>query len=157
VRKVLKVSTVMEVIPKNMSAAKILLVDDNIADVKLLRLALDAQEGAYELQVIPTGEDALRFVQTHQTSMHADPCLIILDLHMPRHDGLDILVELKGSADLANVSVVVLSGAASPSEKRRIAELGASYIQKPSDLSEYMQLGSKIMDICSSGTMAAVV
>ena len=134
-----------------MAAAKILLVDDNIADVKLLRIALDEQDGAYELDVLPTGEDALRFVQTHGTSMQTDPCVIILDLHMPRYGGLDILVEIKGSPVLAHVSVVILSGAASPSEKRRIAELGASYMQKPSELSEYMELGSKIMDICSNG------
>ena len=140
-----------------MSAAKILLVDDNIADVKLLRLALERQNEAYELQVLPTGEDALRFVQTHKTSMQGEPCVIILDLHMPRFDGLDILMLIKGSVNLAHVNVVVLSGAASPSEKQRIAELGASYMQKPSDLSEYMQLGLKIIDICSNGKIAAAV
>jgi CheY-like chemotaxis protein len=140
-----------------MAAAKILLVDDNIADVKLLSIALDEQDGDYELEVLPTGEDALRFVKMHSSSRQADPCVIILDLHMPRHDGLDILAEIKNSADLAHVSVVILSGAASPLEQRRIAELGASYMQKPSELSEYMELGSKIIDICSNGTMAAVV
>jgi two-component system response regulator len=141
-----------------MSAAKIILVDDNIADVKLLRLSLDGQDGAYELQVLPTGEDALRFVQSHKRSSRgAEPCVIILDLHMPRYDGLEILAEIKRSSELAEVSVVVLSGAASPSQKQQIAELGATYIQKPSELSEYMALGCKIMEICESGSLAAAV
>ncbi len=141
-----------------MSAAKIILVDDNIADVKLLRLSLDGQDGAYELQVLPTGEDALRFVQSHRRTMReSDPCVIVLDLHMPRYDGLEILAQIKRSSDLAHVSVVVLSGAASPSQKQKIAELGATYMQKPSELSEYMALGYKIMEICGSGSLAAAV
>jgi CheY-like chemotaxis protein len=141
-----------------MSAAKILLVDDNIADVKLLRLSLDGQAADYELQVLSTGEDALRFVQSHRRTMQeADLCVIILDLHMPRYDGLEILAEIKRSSDLAHVTVVVLSGAASPAQKQKIAELGATYMQKPSELSEYMALGCKIIEICDHGSLAAAV
>ncbi|MDP9055469.1 MAG: response regulator, partial [Acidobacteriota bacterium] len=73
-----------------MNPAKIVLVDDNIADVKLLRLALDGEGARYELQVLPTGDEALRFVRSnHSDTARPDPCVIVLDLNMPRYDGLE--------------------------------------------------------------------
>jgi CheY-like chemotaxis protein len=139
-----------------MSAAKILLVDDNIADIKLLRFALDEQGEPYELQVLRTGEDAIRFIKAHgKANTDPNPCVILLDLHLPRYDGIAVLEAIRQSEELAHVKAVVLSGSASPSERSTIEELGAVYMQKPCELSHYLELGAKIIDLCGTGLRAA--
>jgi CheY-like chemotaxis protein len=133
------------------SVAKILLVDDNTADVSLLRMALNEQEEEYDLEVLRSGEDALRFIEDRRTdAAEPDPCVILLDLHLPRFDGLAILQAIRQSPELAHIHVVVLSGFASPAERERIATLGAVYVQKPFQLSEFVELGARVMAICKS-------
>jgi CheY-like chemotaxis protein len=133
------------------SVAKILLVDDNAADVSLLRMALNEQQEKYDLEVLRTGEDALRFIADRRTdASEPDPCIILLDLHLPRFDGLAILLAIRQSPELAHIHVVVLSGFASPVEQERIATLGAVYVQKPFQLSEFLELGARVMAICKS-------
>jgi hypothetical protein len=56
---------------------------------------------------------------------------------------------------LSHVSVVVLSGLASPEEKKRIAALGAIYRQKPFQLTEFMDLGAAVLAICRDATALA--
>lgn len=134
-----------------MNPARILVVDDNTADVNLLRLALDQQREEYVLAVLESGEAALRFIGEHREGLHRpDPCVILLDLHLPKFDGLAILRAIKQAPVLAHIHVVVLSGMASPTEKEKIAALGASYRQKPFGLHEYLELGGEILAICQA-------
>jgi len=138
-----------------MTAARIVLVDDSIADVQLLRIALDEQGKKYELEVLRTGDDALRFVNDQATRGGSDnPCVILLDLHLPRHDGLDVLAAIRSCPELAHVHVVVLSGSANPAQREQVQSLGATYVQKPLELADYFALGTKVMDICSSAVAA---
>jgi two-component system, chemotaxis family, response regulator Rcp1 len=138
-----------------MSLPKILLVDDNIADIRLLRYALEEQGEPYELQVLQTGEDALRFIEEHgKANSEPDPGVILLDLHLPRYDGIALLKAIKQSAELAQAKAVVLSGFANPMERVKIEELGAVYIQKPSDLTHYLELGARIIDLCDAHLQA---
>jgi len=133
------------------SPAKILLVEDNTADVSLLRMALDEQKEKYELEVLQSGEEALRFVEEHKTGKRKpEPCVILLDLHLARHDGLEILEAIRSAPNLGHIRVVVLSGFASPAEEERIATLGALYVQKPFHLSEFLNLGTRIIELCKS-------
>ncbi len=139
-----------------MSIARILLIDDSTADVNLLRLALDAQNEKYELVVLRTGQDALRFIQDQTNEgKQPDPCVILLDLHFPGFDGLSILEAIRKSPELTHVHVVVLSGLASPTEQKQIAALGALYVQKPFQLTEFLELGATIMAICKGASALA--
>ena len=139
-----------------MSPARILVVDDNTADVNLLRLALDQQGEKYELEVLETGEEALRFVREHRDGLQRPyPCVILLDLHLPKYDGLAILQAIKQAPVLAHIHVLVLSGMASPAERAKIANMGASYRQKPFDLGEYLDLGAEILALCQESSVIA--
>lgn len=140
-----------------MAVAKILVVDDNTADVGLLRMALNEQEERYDLEVLRTGEDALQFIQEQRTGrrVEPEPCVILLDLHLPRHDGLAILHAIRECPELAHIHVVILSGFASPAEKESIARMGALFVQKPFQLSEFFELGTRIMAICNSAVSLA--
>jgi len=139
-----------------MSTARILVVDDNAADINLLRMALDAQKENYHLEVLRNGQDALRFVQDQTGSEHGpDPCVILLDLHLPQFDGLAVLEAIRKTPALAHVHVVVLSGLASPEQKNKIAALGAVYRQKPFQLSEFLELGASVLMMCKGSTSLA--
>jgi CheY-like chemotaxis protein len=66
------------------SAAKIVLVEDNSADVFLLRHALDQHAEEYALDVLRDGEEAIQFVNRQRSAgPHGEPCVIVLDLHLP--------------------------------------------------------------------------
>jgi CheY-like chemotaxis protein len=140
-----------------MSRARILVVDDSTADVSLLRVALNQQDEPYELEVLHTAAEALAFVRDHRNRLHdAEPCVILLDLHLPRYDGITILKAIKQAPVLAHIHVMVLSGLATPQEQFKIATMGALYRQKPSNLEGYLDLGAEIFAVCAdSGKVAA--
>jgi CheY-like chemotaxis protein len=136
--------------------ARILVVDDNTADVKLLRVGLDRHGEEYVLEVLENGEEALRFVRNHREgSLDAEPCVILLDLHLPRYDGIAILEAIKKAPVLAHIQVLILSGLATPGEKDKIANMGAVYRRKPFSLNEYFDLAAEIFAICQNATAVA--
>ncbi len=143
-----------------MSAARILVVDDSTADVSLLRLALNQQNEPYELEVLQTAEEALAFVHEHRNRMRGgihdeEPCVILLDLNLPRYDGITILKAIKQAPVLAHIHVMVLSGIATPQEQFKVATMGALYRQKPSNLAGYLDLGAEIFEVCAGARKAA--
>ncbi len=141
-----------------MIVPNILVIEDNIADIELLRLALDRQGEKYELQVLNSGDDAIRFIQEQGTGLLEEPekpCVILLDLHLPKYDGIAILRAIREAPELAHVHVIVLSGAASPLEQREIAHMGAHYRKKPFGIKQFFELGAEILAICGSATVVA--
>ena len=108
-----------------MSAARILMIEDNDADIQLLSFALDQQEEDYELEILNDGEAALRFVQEHRTGIRQpDPCVILLDLHLPRYDGVAILRAIREAPPLEHLKVIVLTGQPAPSQKDQMGVSG---------------------------------
>jgi CheY-like chemotaxis protein len=139
-----------------MHPARIVIVDDNTADVNLLRMALDQQQVPYQLDILETGDAALQFVQEYREGKRDEqPCVILLDLHLPKYDGLAILRAIRQAPALQHIHVVVLSGMASPQEKDTIAALGAVYRQKPFDLNDYLELGAEVLEMCANVSFAA--
>ena len=139
-----------------MNPARIVVVDDNTADVNLLRLALDQQNEPYILDVLQSSDEALRFVQEHRDGLRRPhPCVVLLDLHLPKYDGLAILRAIRQAPALAHLHVVVLSGMASPHERESIAALGAIFRQKPFDLNDYMELGAEVLSLCGDAAVQA--
>lgn len=125
-------------------------MEDNPADVHVLRLALDQQGEDYKIDLLQDGEAAIRFVR-EQRLLPADPepCVIILDLHLPRHDGKAVLRAIKQEPALAHVHVVALSSMPSPSDEREVLRLGARMCKaKPMDLDAWLELAAEILAIC---------
>jgi two-component system response regulator len=128
-------------------------VEDNQADVFLLRHALDEHAQDYELEVLRDGGEALRFVE-HQRILDRDPtpCAIVLDLHLPKHDGAAVLKAIRDEPKLAHIHVVALTSFASPTEEKEVRELGIRlYRSKPTDLDEWINLAGDILAICNDG------
>ena|SRR5580700_11177258 len=129
--------------------AKILIIEDNPADVVLLRHALNHQGEPYDLELLSDGEMALRFVDEHRTGKREPhPCVIVLDLHLPICDGIAVLKAIRQSPALTHIHVVALSGFANPQEEAAILALGGLYRQKPFVLFQCLELAAEILAIC---------
>ncbi len=135
---------------KNPKPAKIVVVEDNAADVFLLRHALDQNQTSYELEVLRDGEEALEFVHRQRTAgRDAEPCVIVLDLHLPKHDGTAVLRVIRQEPALAYVHVVALTTLASPKDEQEVRDLGVRlYKAKPTLVEEWIKLAGRILEIC---------
>ena len=91
----------------------ILLVDDDPDDLHLLREALDAAGSPYRILEAHDGEEAVNRL-LELDSLNADPCLIVLDINMPRMNGRQTLSALKSNQSLSLLPVVVFSTSSSP-------------------------------------------
>ena len=132
-----------------MTAARIILIEDNPADAMLVNLALKETGIVYTLTRFTSGQEALASLcpPGGTTPTAPAPHLIFLDLNTPKSDGFEVLRKLKQSQECAQVPVVVISS--SPLGDRGPALLGASrYIQKPSDLDEFLtSIGLAVKEI----------
>jgi CheY-like chemotaxis protein len=135
---------------KHPNPAKIVVVEDNSADVFLLRHALDQHEEEYFLEVLRDGEEAIEFVNRHRSAgPHAEPCVIVLDLHLPKHDGTAVLRVIREEPALASVHVVALTTLASPKDEQAVRDLGVRlYKAKPTLVEDWINLAAEILAIC---------
>lgn len=135
---------------KHPSPAKIVMVEDNAADVFLLRHALDQHREHYLLDVLRDGEEAIAFVtDLRSAGPHAEPCVIVLDLHLPKHDGAVVLRTIRQEPALASVHVVALTTIASPKDEQEVRDLGVRlYRSKPTLVEEWIKLAGEILEIC---------
>lgn len=130
---------------------QIILAEDNPADVFLVREALRQQNLESGLRVIADGDEVLRYIDLLDSdSTVTRPELLLLDMHLPRRDGEEILRHLRSSECCGQTPVIVMTSSTSPAGKKT-AETHAAmhYFQKPSDFAEYMTLGRLVKSILS--------
>lgn len=135
---------------------RILVVDDNPADVEVLRFCLDLVGEEYDLTVLHDGEAALQYIRDDRsTRTEPLPCVLVLDLHLPKRSGIEILHELRQEPSFADVTVVVVTSVFQQEESARVRRLGAHYRVKPSDLRASEELAAFVLEQCRSGAAAA--
>lgn len=120
----------------------ILLVEDSPGDARLLREALKEARSANRLQVVPDGEQAMRYLRRESPFGDASrPDLILLDLNLPRKDGREVLQEVKSDETLRRIPVVVLTTSQAEADILSSYDLHANcYIQKPVDLDHFLDV-----------------
>ena len=126
----------------------ILLVEDNAADVRLTVEALREGKVRNRLTVARDGQEALDILRRKGPHENAPrPDLILLDLNLPRKDGREVLVELKGDAELKHIPVVVLTTSSAELDIVKSYQLHANcYITKPVDLEQFVNVVRSIDD-----------
>jgi CheY-like chemotaxis protein len=118
------------------------LIEDNPADVDLIREALLEHSVECELILIKDGERAIAFVESLAAQTMGCPDLIILDLNLPRMSGREVLKHVRATSFFRGVPVVVLTSSNLDQDRAEAERLGASlYVQKPSRLTDFMNLG----------------
>ena len=128
---------------------RILLVEDNSADVYLFRKALMGAGVTFELIIIPDGGQAMAFIRGEEH--YADspiPDLAILDISLQKKDGIQVLEALRAAERFAAMPVVLASSAAEPPARVNLEHLRvARYIPKPPDLESFLQIGVVVKEI----------
>jgi two-component system, chemotaxis family, response regulator Rcp1 len=127
---------------------KVLLVDDNPADVGLAREALAGGRHPSDISDVPDGEAALAFLHRHGQYAEAfRPELVILDLNLPKKDGRAVLAVAKADENLCTIPIVVFSTSRAQSDIAKSYELGANcYVSKPGNLNDYFLAMHSIAD-----------
>lgn len=134
----------------------ILLAEDSAADVGIVRLALRDQNLDHILHVARDGEEAMAFIEKADSDSKAPGLdLLLLDMHLPRYNGEQILQRLRSTERYAQTPVVVMSSSAAPEDQDRAQKHAALlYFRKPSRLEEFIQLGVIVRDILVRKTLA---
>jgi chemotaxis family two-component system response regulator Rcp1 len=122
---------------------RLLLVEDNAADVVLMQEALREVGMNPELEVVSDGERALDTLRGGA----ALPDLVLLDLNLPRKDGREVLEEAKADPTLCEVPILVMTTSQSPADVAFAYRNHANaYIRKPNGLDALMSVTSAIRD-----------
>jgi CheY-like chemotaxis protein len=134
----------------------ILLAEDNPADIYLIRRALAENNVSCRLQVVLDGNEALSLLRAEGKFAGAvKPHLILLDLNLPRHDGMEVLQHVRQDRQLAAVPVIVFTSSDSPADRLSATHLGVNhFIKKSSLLDEFMAVGAVIREVLTSPSIA---
>ena len=125
------------------SVQSILLAEDNSNDVELTMAALRGNHVANEVVVVRDGAEALDYLFRRQrfADRPADnPGLILLDLKMPKVDGVEVLRQVKGDPTLRTIPVVMLTSSREEQDVVRTYDLGVNaYVVKPVVFADFME------------------
>jgi CheY-like chemotaxis protein len=117
--------------------ASIVLVEDNPADVLLIKKALQEKGIKCALTCFEDGEKALKNLSQ---AGRLSPDLILLDLNLPGIDGVEVLRKICNIPRLLKVPVVIITSSESPSDIQRTQRIGAArYIRKPTGLEDFFR------------------
>src|SRR5581483_6234407 len=117
----------------------ILLAEDSAADVGIVRLALRDQNLDHVLHVARDGEEAINFIERMDRDRKQPGLdLLLLDMHLPRYSGEQILKRLRSTERCAQTPVIVMSSSIAPEDRDRAQKHAALiYFSKPSRLDEF--------------------
>lgn len=122
----------------------VLLVEDNPMDVDLALRAFRRRRLVNPIEVARDGDEALAWLPRWEAG-EPTPAVILLDLKLPRVDGLEVLRRFKAHPLVRGVPVVVLTTSAESEDVKRAYELGVnSYIVKPVDFDKFVEVASQI-------------
>ena len=121
---------------------RILLAEDSANDVELTIAALGDHGLVNQIDVVPDGAEALDYLyrrDAYAARTPGNPAVLLLDLKMPRVDGLEVLRQIKGDQRLKTIPVVMLTSSREEGDLIRSYELGANaYVVKPVEFGDFM-------------------
>ncbi len=121
---------------------RILLIEDSANDAELVLAALSENHLANEVVVVRDGEEALDYLYRRglfRLRMEGYPVVVLLDLKLPKIDGLEVLTQLKSDPKMRVIPIVVLTSSKEEPDLVRCYELGVNaYVVKPVDYHEFV-------------------
>lgn len=125
---------------------EILLAEDNPGDVKLTEKALERGDVINNLHVVTDGVEALAYLrQEGEYAEKPRPDLVLLDLNMPKKDGIEVLEAISEDPELQRIPIVVLTSSEAEEDIIRSYDLHANaYLTKPVDFDGFLDIVSRI-------------
>lgn len=130
---------------------RIVLVEDNEQEIWLLQDCLRVLTPDLDISILKDGEAALRFIEEQPDQSQSTPCVFVLDVHLPKCDGLEILAAIRRTPAFEHAAILVLSGSPSPETRRQISEYGVPYMEKPISFEGYQNLAVQVRELCKCG------
>ena len=131
-----------------MQVKKIILADDDAEDRSIIQDAMELLDAGDVMMFAENGEQLLDLLQRSFTEL-TYPCLIVLDLNMPKMNGTQTLSRLKADKKLNHIPVIIYSTSINPVEKEKCLSLGAhSFITKPISYKESKETAQTFLQFC---------
>ena len=131
-----------------MGRPNLLVVEDNAGDVELIRRAFQHHNFDAHIHAVQDGEIALAHIDRLDQDGGQPPDGVLLDLSLPKIDGIEVLQRIRSSPVLGAVPVLVLSGSDNPDDRARMLQAGATeYLVKPVGLQAFLQLGATVKEM----------
>lgn len=127
-----------------LSPPPILLVEDNPMDLDLTLRAFNKKKFSNQVHIARDGEEALAFMARWEAG-EALPAVILLDINLPKVNGLEVLRQLKAHERFRRIPVVVLTSSREDKDLKTAYDLGVnSYIEKPVNFTKFMEVAEQI-------------
>ena len=112
----------------------VLIVEDSLDDLFLLRRIFNKLKLEHQIQSVQDGDAAIRYLEDPTKPR---PKLILLDLHLPKVSGFEVIAWVRGHSELRNLPIVILTSSSEPQDLKRAYDLGANgYLVKPGVLDQ---------------------
>ncbi|HVG16906.1 MAG TPA: response regulator [Chitinophagaceae bacterium] len=136
-----------------MQEIKILLADDDVEDRSIIQDAMESLDAGDVMMFADNGAQLLDLLKNNFTSSVC-PCLIVLDLNMPKMSGTETLSRLKTDETFKHIPVIIYSTSINPLEKEKCLSLGAhSFITKPISFKESRETAKSFLQFRQSKTI----
>jgi two-component system response regulator len=122
----------------------VLLVEDNRADVLVVRESVALHKLPVDLHVVSDGEQAFDFIKRAEIEPEAPrPHLLLVDLNLPKRSGREILQRVRESSALKDVPVMIVTSSSSARDRKELLRLGANdYFCKPANYDDFLRIGA---------------
>jgi CheY-like chemotaxis protein len=136
---------------KPLPKSLVLYADDDPDDILLVTETFKDYDRSVELITFPDGVALLDYVNALDV-YKPGPCLIILDINMPKLNGKEVLMKLRNTPHISEVPVVLFSTSTLPSEAEFAKSFGAAFITKPLDAKQMHKVIDQFIDNCTEET-----
>jgi DNA-binding response OmpR family regulator len=114
-----------------------------LPDALLVREAIMMEQLPLQVYIAPDGERALDFIaEAEQNPAAPVPHLLLIDLNLPKIDGLEVLRKIRASDKFSNIPALVVTSSDAPADRNGAASLGAGYFRKPVTYDEFVKIGA---------------
>jgi CheY-like chemotaxis protein len=132
----------------NHRSLRVFLAEDNQADVYLVEMALQEHGLNFTLTATLDGEEAIRRMGTF--SQTDCPDIALLDQNLPRVNGEKVMEVIRAHEHCKTIPIVMMSSSESRREQEMAKKFGATFFRKAANLSEFMELGALVKDLCTN-------
>lgn len=129
------------------------MVDDDMEDQQIIKDTFNDLGYGLSIHFESTGEQAIGYLQECRTAGHF-PCLVVLDLNMPKMNGRQMLNYLKNDLNFRDIPVIIYSTSLNPLERDQCMALGAhSYVIKPITYTQSIDTAKMFYSFCNEASL----